>query len=1058
MAEFKFGHLNCHSYFSLGRALPSPEELVEAAVSHEMTALALTDENSLAGALEFTQLCQQRKLQPILGADLRILPHTHPEFRERAHWITLLVETAQGYRNLTRLVSLAHKRHTSESLVCVTFAELRENQEGLICLLGGPKSELWHYLGRREVDASVNYLNAVAQMFGRHNLFFKLPPAQTPAERRMNERVIELAEFLGIPIVAAHDIRYLRPEDELAWLFLNDREPPPVLTPNLWAGRTVRHFADPAEIRECFTYRPQALDSVRQIVKRCNFVLTPSRHLGLSPDFDRGADGDSFLWNLAFERAAELFDDMTDEIKQQLNREFETIKKKGLSNYVRLLWQITSYLDDQHISRGVGQGYLVTSLIAHVLGLIQINPLDYNLRFHMPEQLVDATPILAVEVSARHIEDIIHFLHEEYGENCVCHAATFQRWERRALLQKLCRWARMGERRTRSILGEGWRASGQLADDDWARLFDDGRKNLSIRSSTGVLRFLFERLYRCPRTLKLREGEVFVSTEDMDYIVPRVTLPNGVKVAQMAAQDCQSLGPAQLRLVTNPSLEILDLTDEWIRRESNARFDLTRIPTSDEASYRLLHQGMTAGVPTMDSPTMKVLLRMHQPRDMLELFKTRSMDPTPRPLVKTNDELLADIPNCLLAYRCAYVKAHYPASFFTALLNQAYRQPAVIRSALHELSHFGIRLLPLDVNLSEYAFTQSGNNRIQIGLKIVHQLGEKVADEIERTRKGGHFEGLQDLCRRTDPRLINQRVIVNLIKAGALDTFGLHRSQLLAMVEGALADRREAAATEEEGQSLFELPLEEEGPADEGFPPELPELPPAVLIRNEIDVSGCAITHSPLEPYTELLRTSHVSSSTTLSPRQLDDELYFAGVVNQLATEFPRIEEGIEAIADLQGLILLLPGRLVAATQLALERGVPIMVGGRAIEKSKELFLRAHCVYELAYVQRQAERVKGLELDLAGENRRTLRTLWTLIRRFAGSTELDAVNYAGRAGGWTQAKLKAARVCFTPPFYFHLGKILPAERLRLIDAKGERFPYSYAMPGERPPASMSENS
>ena len=876
--------------------------------------------------------------------------------------------------------------------------------------------------------------------------------------QELNERLLELADFLDLPVVATQDVRYIRPEEELAHLFLSSREPPPVLTPMSFSERTCHHFASANEMRKRFSYKPQALDSTRLIAKRCTFTLAQSRSRSLAHDFERGADADSFLWNLAFEQAVEKFGEITDEIKDRLNHEFDLIKRAGLSDYLRLLWRLVNHLDEQHITRGVGQGHLITSLIAYVLDLTQIDPLENKLLFNQPDPKSDSAPILALEVSSGYLQDILKFIRSEYGERGVCHTGIYQNWEKRNLLQSLCKWARVGDKRTQEIMRAGLPSISRR--DSLEDFFRSGKANLSIKNPE-ILAYLFRQLSNCPRLLQAHEAELLISSEDLDTILPREQLPGGGYVAQLDSEDCKLLGLARLHILTNSSLEILDNCHNWIRRESpHANFDLNRISLDDEPTYRLLAKGWMAGVPAMESPTMKALLRAHKPQNMKALHKVKSMDPSPRPLIKSADDVMADIPNCLLAYRCAYLKAHYPVSFYTAVLDQSRRNPATLRAALHEMRHFNVRLRPVDINHSDNHSSQSGHN-IHAGLNVVQWMGEKAANEIQKVRMGGNFESLVDLCRRTDPRLVNNRLILNMAKSGALDCFGLRRSQLLAIADKAIraarANRLAAIDQADDEPSFFaKTPFQEpELPHDEDFIPDIPEMPMTQLLQYEIDSVGWAMTLSPMAPWSELLKHSHAVCPPALTPRQTGQRICLAGMLEELSFDFPGLDTGDEALASLEDVLTILPPRLTALAKKAIKRQAPVMVSGEAIEKNGVQFLKSHWLFELSYIHQQVKSVNRLIIDLEDENRQTLKALWAVVSRHPGPTRLEVVNYNGRGGGRLLKKIQTKGVLFIPQLFYKLEKILEPDRLRLVDAKNESWPYSY-LPRTRPHDAPSE--
>jgi DNA polymerase-3 subunit alpha len=137
----------------------------------------------------------------------------------------------------------------------------------------------------------------------------------------------------------------------------------------------------------------------------------------------------------------------------------------------------------------------------------------------------------------------------------------------------------------------------------------------------------------------------------------------------------------------------------------------------------------------------------------------------------------------LLAYQSAYLKAHYPLAYMTALLMSVEGNTAKIARYVQEARRMGIRILPPDINESNVHFTPVGNS-IRFGLAAIKNVGEGAVEAILEVRqKGGKFRSLEDFLNRIDTKRINKKVIESLIKAGAFDSLGRSRAELLAMFE-----------------------------------------------------------------------------------------------------------------------------------------------------------------------------------------------------------------------------------------------------------------------------------
>ncbi|MDR7426403.1 MAG: DNA polymerase III subunit alpha [Armatimonadota bacterium] len=200
----------------------------------------------------------------------------------------------------------------------------------------------------------------------------------------------------------------------------------------------------------------------------------------------------------------------------------------------------------------------------------------------------------------------------------------------------------------------------------------------------------------------------------------------------------------------------------------------------------------------------------------------------------------------LIAYYTAYLKANYPVEYMTAVLTheaQGQDWMAKVALAVAEARRMGIRVLPPDVNASEENFSVEGE-AIRFGLSAVKHVGAGAVQEIIRARQEGPFSSLTDLCARVDGRVVNKRVLESLIKAGALDSLGQPRAQLLASLDQALAAaQRVQRLRDSPQQGLFAL----DGPAVES-PPLLPveEFSDRERLAMEKEMLGLYISDHPL--------------------------------------------------------------------------------------------------------------------------------------------------------------------------------------------------------------------
>ena len=447
-----FVHLHTHSHYSIGRAAPRVRDLVERAAALGMPALALTDNNTVAGLNELHQSAQEFGIQPIIGCEIDVLPSTHVAYQGLLHSLVALVEDEQGYRNLTALLTGAHERPADSRTPSavpphVTTADLSRFTGGLIYLIGSPRSELFYWLRRGDPAETKNYLNRLANGVGQRNLYFEILEYPDPRVRKVMDYILELSRFLRIPAVATQNVHFLDPAHMPAYCALVQH--PRLLSPH-WPPpdheMPTRHFTTPREMERRFGFTPELLEQSVKIAARCSFTFPRPRPRVPAPDLERGQDPPSVLWELAVRGAASRYGELTEAIKERLNLEYADIRGSDgdgidMADYLLFLRDVADFLRGKGLPRGVGRGPILSSVMAYALGIIEVDPLRYKLEYHPLRPDPGRLPPFQIEVSSGGMEQVLQYLGTRYGTGNVANVGRRVDWERPRLFQHLCRWA-----------------------------------------------------------------------------------------------------------------------------------------------------------------------------------------------------------------------------------------------------------------------------------------------------------------------------------------------------------------------------------------------------------------------------------------------------------------------------------------------------------------------------------------------------------------------------------------------------------------------------------------
>jgi DNA polymerase III alpha subunit len=1010
-----FVHLHVHSHFSED-GVPGIDQLVRQARDIGLSALALTDHNTLAGLVPFCEACSKYGVRPVIGCELDVLSSDPKAPVDQRFRIVLLVESEPGYRSLIALINLAYANARRGHPV-LHFDDLGLASGGLIALTGGGDSELFHMLSNGKSAETEAHINNLARFFGRDNLIFEIQDFGSTRQKQVNDRIYRLNDYLSMRCVATNDVHYLRPEEAVCHEFLKQGPPPGFFGAHRSMDpATTRHLATGEEMRNKFLKFSRALYATAEVADRCSFQPNFDKKRFPIHDFVRGFDADSFLWDLTFREARGRYAELSTEMKDRLNQEFDFIKTQRLSNNILLLWNIAQFCHKNRISVGVGRGNMISSLVAFILGITQINPLDYKLRFLGFGEEECGERQLVVEIPAKHIRGLEDFLKDTFGADSCSGIGKYEWYDRGQISREICAWLDLNYAKMEEVVAQ---IEQQAADeatqaDCETDAENDSDKEMPVEQ---FVAFLTAKLLPRPKTLRVAEHQFAISGENLNHLIPRVDI-DGDTVTQFDSTALDRLNIPRLIIDWNPLLNILDSAAAWVRTEENAAFDPDRIPLDDSDTFTLLSRGLTNGIDPFHSITMKSLLRANRPRNFMSLVKIKTMERTPEKEQST--DVREHVPECLLTYRCAFIKAHYPISFMAALLTHSYRNRKKFTVILREAKQMGLKILPPDINHSVYEFSQA-HKSIRTGLMVVSGMSEKAYAEIALVRKGGDYNDPLDLAQRTDSHLINNRLLSNLVKTGALDSFGMKRSQMLRMIEEEADEARKAPS----------------GARPHAEPARIEELSQPEIIKHEIAAAGYCISVDQLHLYRELIQQCRALSPYELSTKHVGKQVHLAGFLEHIEYDSPLIDDGDQVLLDLEGRVVTMPLKASRLYEQALKANAPVLVGGTVMRRKEEVYVKALTAFTLRMVQQMSQQVLQLDLDLAGEDNRTLWLIRNLVIHYRGKgTRVHIHNFSGTGlSKWHLAKIARTPVFFSPPFYYALKKILPEDRISLLAAE-----------------------
>ena len=994
-----FTHLHVHTQYSLLDGASKPKELLQRAMELGMDSIAITDHGNMYGAVDVYQTAQKLNkeaekegkpgLKVIFGCECYITPGSRFDRidKQPRYHLILLAENQEGYHNLVKLVSLGfidgfyRKPRIDKDI-------LRKYSKGIICLSACIQGEVPQMILQRNLDGAERALREYIEIFGKDNFFLEMQNHDLEEERTVNRQLHIFAEKYGVKLVVTNDIHYVKREDASAQDVLlciqtnkNVDDPDRMRFNNDWY-----YCKSYEEMRALFPDDEEALHNTHAIAERCNVDLTFGQLL--LPEFpipqEYHNDANEYVRALCEEeipkRYGALLTKLSEdnrkkkekEIQDRLQYELGVIKQMGYAAYFLIVWDFIHYCrshkdaagNPDPIPVGPGRGSAAGSIVAYLLHITNIDPLDFDLlfeRFLNPERV--SMPDIDTDFCYRRRGEVLDYVIRKYGADHVSLIITFGTLQARAAVRDVGRALGISLPKTDRVAKAVPRELGITLDralqtKDLRAMYDSDpevKRMIDIAKSVEGL----------PRNSGTHAAGVVIAPKPLIELVPlqldeAADIEAGISQERMITtqfdkNQVEELGLLKMDFLGLRTLTVMDDAVHFIKESTGETVDLDNIPLEDEAVSKMLCAGDTQGVFQLESAGMTRLVERLAPKSMRDLVPLVALyRPGPldagmadkfiegrkrhhavesiHPLL---DGILADTYGVVLyqeqvmqtasilagfslgeadilrramgkkkvkdliamknrfvegaqklhsvppqkseeifdillkfagygfnkshsvaygmvAYQTAYLKAHWPAEYFAALLTSIMGDTDKVSWYITVCKDRGIPMLPPDVNASQEGFSVE-KGAIRFGLVGIKSVGEGAVREIVRARQeGGPFRDILDFCKRVNYRTLNRRLLENLIKCGAMDSLGAYRSQLLAVYEKTLDLGIQQQRDYNSGQiGLFggddfaevnSVPL-----------PKMDEMSRSVRLKNEKELIGFYVTGHPLDGYREAL-------------------------------------------------------------------------------------------------------------------------------------------------------------------------------------------------------------
>ena len=644
-----FTLLHVHTEYSLLDGSSKIKELAVRAKELGMDSMAITDHGAMYGVIDFYRAAREAGIKPILGCEVYVAPgsrfdreNVHGE--DRYYHLVLLAENNEGYQNLMKIVSKGYVDGFYYK-PRVDMEVLKTYHKGIIALSACLAGEVPRFLARGLYEEAKEAVLKYQEIFGRGNYFLELQDHGIPMQRQVNQGIIRLSRELDIPLAATNDCHYINAEDwEAHDILLCIQTGKKVADENRMRYEGGQYYVkSEEEMRELFSYIPEAIDNTAKIAERCNVEI----EFGVTklPRYEvpEGYDSWGYLNHLCSEGFKERYPEDDGTLKERLEYELGVIKSMGYVDYFLIVWDFINFARSHGIAVGPGRGSAAGSIVSYCLKITNIDPIRYQLlfeRFLNPERV--SMPDIDVDFCYERRQEVIDYVVEKYGKDQVAQIVTFGTLAARGVIRdvgrvmdlpySLCdQVSKMVPAELNITLDLALKKNPELkglydTDEQVHKLIDMSR-----------------RLEGLPRHTSMHAAGVVISRTNIDEYVPLSRGSDGTITTQFTMTTLEELGLLKMDFLGLRTLTVLQDAVAMIQKDHGVKLDLDHIDFNDKKVMESIGTGKDDGVFQLESGGMKSFMKELKPESLediiagISLYRPGPMDFIPKYLKGKND-------------------------------------------------------------------------------------------------------------------------------------------------------------------------------------------------------------------------------------------------------------------------------------------------------------------------------------------------------------------------------------------------------------------------------------
>ncbi len=629
-----FVHLHLHTEFSLLDGAIKIPELLKFSQEQKWKAVGISDHGNIFGAVTFFKQAAKYNIKPILGTELYFTPDVKiKNVKEKYYHLLLIAQSKVGYKNLCQLLAFSHQKGFYFK-PRIDYEILKKHSEGLIatsaCQGGHIPSLLLNDRDQEAAERTEWFLD----IFGKERFYFELMPEKVDLRLRANDKLYELGRKMGVDCIATGDAHMIRKDDYYAHEVLLAIQTKKLMTDpkRMSFGEYQCYLRTTQEFLDFFPDKQEIIWNTGKIADMCEFQFEFGKLMFPQCPTPKEYTQESYFKKLCADGLDKIKDEGLIPKEQyttyddRLELEMNLIIKMGFVGYFLVVSDFIQWSKRQNIPVGPGRGSAAGSLVAWTMEITNVDPIKYNLlfeRFLNPERV--SMPDIDIDFCIQRREEVIGYVKEKYGQDCVCQIITFGTMMAKGVIKDVAR-----------ALGFPFQDSNALTElipNQLKISLKDAIKQepklQEMIDSNPQVKNLFDicfKLEGLTRHASKHAAGVVISPEPLAKVLP-LYIPSKTDelVTQYAMTELESIGFLKMDFLGLKNLTVIERALKAIKKNHNVDINLDKLTLDDQKTFDLLREGSSNGVFQFESEGIKEVMRKLQPERFEDLIALNAL-------------------------------------------------------------------------------------------------------------------------------------------------------------------------------------------------------------------------------------------------------------------------------------------------------------------------------------------------------------------------------------------------------------------------------------------------